>query len=88
MKELNAFVGLGVHKERISVAVAEAERGGEVRSLGSVANSVDALNRLVRRLTDRFAEVEFVQEAGPCGYGVHRHLQQLGQTGCVAASVR
>lgn len=62
MKEFNAFVGLDVHKKRISVAVAEAERGGEVLSLGSIANTVEALNQLVRRLTDRFAEVKFVQE--------------------------
>lgn len=88
MKEISAFVGLDVHKQCISVAIAESGRGGEVRSLGSVPNSIDAMTRLVRRLTDRFEHLEFVQEAGPCGYGLHRQLQQLGQTSRVVAPSR
>ncbi len=36
MHEIQAYVGLDVHKETISVAVAEAGRGREVRSWGAV----------------------------------------------------
>ena len=36
MNEIQAFVGLDVHKETISVAVTEAGRDGEVRSWGSI----------------------------------------------------
>ncbi len=44
------FVGLDVHKASISVAVAASERGGEVRSLGSVPNRADQIAKLVAKL--------------------------------------
>ena len=42
------YVGLDVHKEGIVVAVAEGGLGGEVRDCGRIANTVTALQRLVR----------------------------------------
>jgi hypothetical protein len=44
MKKSRAFVGLDVHNDHISIAVADAERGSEVRSIGSIPNTVDAVN--------------------------------------------
>ncbi|WP_129468762.1 MULTISPECIES: hypothetical protein [Mesorhizobium] len=37
------FVGLDIHKERISIAVAESGRGGLVEYLGEIANDPDAI---------------------------------------------
>ena len=42
------FVGLDVHAETIAVAVAEL--GGEVRSLGVIPNRAESVGRLIRKL--------------------------------------
>ena len=68
MKEFSKYVGMDVHKETIAVAVAEA-RGGEVRYLGEIANSVAALQKLVKQLRKEDAQLSFCYEAGPCGTG-------------------
>ena len=72
------YVGLDVHKETIAVSVAEAD-GGEVRYLGEIPNTPDAVVKLVRRLRKEGAKLSFCYEAGPCGYGLHRQLRDLGQ---------
>jgi transposase len=69
------FVGLDVHAESIAVAVAEA--GGEVRSLGVIPNQESAVRRLVRRLGKK-EDLRVCYEAGPTGYVVYWWLQRLG----------
>jgi hypothetical protein len=83
--ELTTFVGLDVHKRATSVAIAESGRGGEVRFLGKIASTPEALHRLVERLRSRPRRLSFCYEAGPCGYGVHRLLSGLGQDCSVVA---
>jgi transposase len=83
--EATTFVGLDVHKRMTSVAIAEPGRGGEVRFLGEILSSPEALHRLVGRLKDRHGRLSFCYEAGPCGYGVHRLLSGLGQACNVVA---
>jgi transposase len=77
MKEFSKYVGLDVHKETIAVSVAEAN-GGEVRFLGEVANTPEAVAKLVKQLRKGGADLSFCYEAGPCGYGIHRQLTDLG----------
>jgi transposase len=63
MKEFSKYLGLDVHKGTIAVAVAEA-RGGEVRYLGEIANSAEAIQKLVKQLRKGDAELSFCYEAG------------------------
>jgi len=77
MKEFIKYVGLDVHKETIAVSVAEAN-GGEVRYFGEIANTAEALSKLVRQLKKGDVRLAFCYEAGPCGYGIYRQLREMG----------
>jgi transposase len=76
MNQSTKFIGMDVHKATIAVSVAEV--GGEVRYLGEIANTADAIAKLVRQLRKGDARLSFCYEAGPCGYGIHRQLTELG----------
>ena len=76
--EYTRFVGLDIHKERISVTVAESGRSGAVEYLGEIANDPGAISKLCDRLGRSGKPLAFCYEAGPCGYGVHRQLTKLG----------
>ena len=79
------FVGLDTSKMKISVALAEEGRQGEVRFLGDIDNTPDGIRRLVRKLTGKFRELLFCYEAGPTGYGLHRQITALGHSCSVIA---
>ncbi len=75
MIEKLRFLGLDVHAETITVAVAEAD--GEVRSLGTIANREESIRKLIRKL----GPVEHLRacyEAGPTGFVLYWQLMQLG----------
>jgi hypothetical protein len=70
--EHTRFVGMDIHKEKISIAVAESGRGGAVEYLGEIANDPGAIRKLCERLGRPGKPLAFCYEAGPCGYGAHR----------------
>lgn len=72
------YVGLDVHADTIAVAVAEDGRDGELRFFGVIPNTADSVVRLTRSLTASGSTACFCYEAGPCGYGLYRHLTKLG----------
>jgi transposase len=69
------FVGLDVHAETITVAVAET--GGEVRSIGTIPNRLESIRKLVAKLTTN-GKLKVCYEAGPTGYVLYWQLTQLG----------
>lgn len=69
------FIGLDVHAETIAVAVAES--GGEVRSLGTIPNRPESVARLVRKL-GKPEQLRACYEVGPTGYVLYWQLAQLG----------
>ena len=79
------FVGLDTSKLKISVALAEEGRQGEVRFLGEIDNTPEAVRRLVGKLASRHSEVLFCYEAGPTGYGLQRQISALGHECAVIA---
>jgi transposase len=75
MKEKVRFLGLDVHAETITVAVAEPD--GEVRSLGTIANRAESIRKLVRKLGSA-EQLRACYEAGPTGYVIYWQLAELG----------
>ena len=79
------FLGLDVQKATISVAVAQGGRVGEVRHWGTVPHRPDHVRKLVDKLGAVGGKLHFCYEAGPCGYGLHRQLVELGHDCTVVA---
>ena len=85
-QNIRVFVGLDTSKMKISVALAEEGRQGEVRFLGDIENTPHAIRRLVNKLTGKYQQLLFCYEAGPTGYGLHRQITAFGQGGLASTS--
>jgi transposase len=72
------FIGMDVHKNSIVIAIADGGRRDPARVYGSIANDLDALDKFCRKMVSTASELRFVYEAGPCGYGIFRHLTGKG----------
>src|SRR3984885_9107801 len=69
------FIGLDVHAETIAVAVAEP--GGEVRSLGVIPNRAESIRKLMKQVGPA-ESLRVCYEAGPTGYVIYWQLTSLG----------
>src|SRR5919199_2763747 len=84
-EESEVYVGLDTSKLKISVAVAEAGGDPDVRFLGDIDSTPEAVERLVRKLAKRHRRLSFAYEAGPTGYGLQRQIAALGHDCAVVA---
>ena len=78
MSNYSKYIGLDVHKDIISVAIADAGRG-KARSYGEIRNEPAAIAQLLHKLSPDGEVLLFCYEAGPCGYQVYRQLTEAGQ---------
>src|SRR5690606_18597969 len=84
-KDSELFVGLDTSKLKISVAVADGERNGEVRFFGDISAEPASVASMVAKLAQRGANLHFCYEAGPTGYELYRQIIGLGHCCSVVA---
>ncbi len=85
MKDYITVVGLDVHKDSIEVVLADTFGNREIRHYGKIGGDMVSLDKAVRKLVSKGSRLEFVYEAGPCGYEIYRHLTKQGYQCAVVA---
>jgi transposase len=75
MSNSTRYLGLDVHAESISAAIAEGR--GQIRSLGKVSNRPDAVRKLLEKVSGP-KHLRVCYEAGPTGYALNWQLTKLG----------
>lgn len=87
MQTNTLYLGLDVHKDSITIAIAEGGLKGEIRVHGTITNDLHALEKALARIRKAHpgAHLELTYEAGPCGFGIARRLEQLRVPCLVAA---
>jgi len=77
MNKIVHYIGLDVHKETIAVSIAP-QNSTEVRRYGIIGGTLDAVDKIVKKLAQENVELHLVYEAGPCGFVLCRHLRSRG----------
>ena len=75
MTKNTRYLGLDVHGETITAAVAAGRKPAE--SLGQFPNSPESVRKFIEKLGDR-RELKVCYEAGPTGYALFWQLKKLG----------
>ena len=82
------YVGLDVHADSTSVAVAEDSRDGEVRFYGKISSDLLTVDKTLRKLKGEDKVLRVCYESGPSGFALARHLKRKGiECMVVAASL-
>src|SRR5262249_12957668 len=78
MKKALLFVGLDVHAQSITIAVAPGD-GSEARLYGAIPNDLHALEKVFAKLKQAHpgAALQVCYEVGPTGFVLPRRLGQL-----------
>ena len=71
------YVGLDVHAETISIAVADAGSREAARSVATIPNEMSRLRKALRKLGE-WEELLVCYEAGPTGFELYRELTRMG----------
>ena len=79
------FVAFDVAKKKHAVAIAEGGRRGEIRFVGEIENSPATIERVIKKLADRYKRLHVCFEAGPTGYELYRQILALGHDCMVVA---
>jgi transposase len=82
------FVGLDQHKESITVSYVGADRSLEPICIGPIGPRTSDFDAMVRKLQSKGKKLVFAYEAGPCGYGLYRHITRKGHTCLVVAPAK
>ncbi|HTL56939.1 MAG TPA: transposase [Candidatus Limnocylindrales bacterium] len=87
MSSITLHLGLDVHKDSITTAVADGRSKDEIRLFGSITNDLHALAKALSciRKAHPDAQLDVAYEAGPCAFGIARPLKQLKVPCLVAA---
>ena len=86
MEEISAlYIGLDVSKLKISVALADDGRNGEVRFFGDIDARPATIAAVAAKLAKRGSRLHFCYEAGPTGYDLYRQIVALGHDCVVVA---
>ena len=78
------FIGLDVHKDSIAVARVGSASSDPVIDVATIGTQQYAIDRMLAKLAGH-GPLQFVYEAGPCGFWLHRYLTSKGQSCMVAA---
>jgi transposase len=78
MNKMVKYVGLDVHKDSITIAIADQGRCGNLRVYGKIANDCDQIDKVMRKLISQNTKLRCAYEAGPCGYALYRQLKNKG----------
>jgi len=87
MKAITLHLGLDVHEDSITIAIAEPGSKGEIRLFGTITSDMHALEKVLIRIRKAHpgSHLEVAYEAGPCGFVIARRFKQLKVPCLVAA---